>query len=75
MKDLFMDIVYSLLALAVMLLEILFWVFYGLPFLLWEKWRYTMQCLHYPPPRGGMFGNMAREYKNRPNKPDKPDRQ
>jgi hypothetical protein len=27
--------------------------------------RYQVQCLRYPPPPGGMYGNMARMYKNK----------
>ena len=34
--------------------------------------RYQVQCLHYPPPPGGMYGNMSRAYKNRPDTPHKP---
>lgn len=68
MKDLFVHIGHSLLALVILLLEMLLWTFFGLPYLLWTKWRYTAQCLRYPPPPGGMYGNMAREYKDRQNK-------
>ena len=32
---------------------------------LWQFLRYQVQCLRYPPPRGGMYGNMARMYKNK----------
>ena len=39
---------------------------------LWQLLRYQVQCLHYPPPPGGMYGNMARAYKNRPDTPHKP---
>jgi len=39
---------------------------------LWQLLRYQVQCLRYPPPPGGMYGNMARAYKNRPNTPHKP---
>lgn len=68
MKDLFVHIGHSLLALVILLLEMLLWTFFGLPYLLWTKWRYTAQCLRYPPPPGGMYGNMVREYKNKQNK-------
>ena len=39
---------------------------------LWQLLRYQVQCLRYPPPPGGMYGNMARAYKNRPDTPHKP---
>lgn len=68
MKDMFVHIGHSLLALVILLLEMLLWTFFGLPYLLRTKWRYTVQCLRYPPPPGGMYGNMAREYKDRQNK-------
>ena len=32
---------------------------------LWEYFRYQVQVLRYPPPAGGMYGNMARMYKNK----------
>ena len=32
---------------------------------LWQFLRYQVQCLRYPPPPGGMYGNMARKYKNK----------
>ncbi len=34
-------------------------------FRLGQHLRYQVQCLRYPPPAGGMFGNMARRYKNK----------
>ena len=68
MKELFLLIEHSLLALVILFLEALLWVFFGLPYLLWTKWCYAVQCLHYPPPPGGMYGNMVREYKNKQNK-------
>ncbi|MBQ9774565.1 MAG: hypothetical protein IJW17_00855 [Lentisphaeria bacterium] len=39
---------------------------------LWQLLRYQVQCSRYPPPPGGMYGNMARAYKNRPDTPHKP---
>ena len=32
---------------------------------LWQHLRYQVQCLRYPPPQGGMYGNMVRKYKNK----------
>ena len=32
---------------------------------LWQLLRYQVQCLCYPSPPGGMYGNMARKYKNK----------
>ena len=71
MKELFITIGYYLLALLEGILYLLFWALVGGPFRLWEKWRYTAQCLRCPPPRGGMFGNMVQAYKKRPDKPNK----
>ena len=72
MKEIFTTIGYYLLALIVLPLEgifyLLLWIFIGVPLRLWEKWSYAAQCLRYPPPPGGMWGNMAREHRNRPNK-------
>ena len=68
MKDLFLSIGYFLLVPFLLLLEGLLWLFIGIPLRLCEKWRYTAQCLRYPPPPGGMYGNMARAYKNRPDR-------
>ena len=68
MKELFITIGYFLMALLVGILCLLFWALVGGPFRLWEKWSYAAQCLRYPPPPGGMWGNMARAYKNRPDK-------
>lgn len=75
MKEIFATAKYYLLALIVLPLEgifyLLLWIFIGVPLRLWEKWSYTAQCLRYPPPPGGMYGNMARAYKNRPDKSNK----
>ena len=74
MKEWITRIGYFLLAPFLLLLEGALWLFIGIPLRLWEKWRYTAQCLRYPPPSGGMYGNMAKAYKNRPDRPDTPDR-
>ena len=68
MKEFFISIWYYLLAVLEGILYLLFCALVGGPLRLWEKWRYAAQCLRCPPPRGGMYGNMAREYKNKPNK-------
>ena len=39
---------------------------------LWQLLRYQVQCLRYPPPPGGMYGNMTRVYKNKPDRPYRP---
>ena len=39
-------------------------IFAGI-FHLWQLLRYQVQCLSYPPPPGGMYGNMSRAYKNK----------
>ena len=41
---------------------------------LWLQLRYQVQMLCYPPPVGGMYGNMMRVYKNRQDMPHKPDK-
>ena len=75
MKELFIYIWYLLLALIVGFLSLLFWLFIGLPYRLWEKLSYEAQCLRYP---GGGWGRsmkvgaLARAEKNRPDRPDKP---
>ena len=68
MKEIFTTIGYYLLAMVLLGLEALYWLVFGFPYRLWEKLSYEAQCLRYPPPPGGMWGNMAREYKNRPDK-------
>ncbi len=67
MKEICCSIGYLLLALVVMLFKAMFYLFVGIPILLWEKWCYTARCLRYPPPPGGMFGQMARHYKKQQN--------
>ena len=53
------------------LLGTLFLIFQGIAVIfagvyhLWEYLRYQVQVLHYPPPPGGMYGNMARMYKSK----------
>ena len=56
---------YFLLALLLLLLEGLFRLFVGLPLWLWEKVRYAAQCLRWPPPPGGMYGEMARRMREK----------
>ncbi len=75
MKEWITRIGYFLLAPFLLLLEGMLWLFIGIPLWVLEKWRYTAQCLRYPPPPGGMYGNLARAYKNRPDRPDTPDRE
>ncbi|MBQ9336112.1 MAG: hypothetical protein IJS14_02290 [Lentisphaeria bacterium] len=70
MKDLFIHIGYLLLALLEGVLYLVFWLFIGLPVLLWEKRSYEAQTLRYS---GGGWGRSmkegARTGRNRPNKP------
>ena len=72
MKDLFVHIGYSLLALVILLLEMLLWTFFGLPYLLWKKLSYEAQCLLYP--GGGWGHSMEQIGKNRQDRPDKQDK-
>lgn len=75
MKECFVMIGYFLLALAMLALEAFCRVVIALPYLLWEKLRYEVQCLRYP---GGGWGHSMKEgarARIEKNKPDKPDRQ
>jgi len=58
MKECFLTIGSFLLALALQVLEALFWLVFGLPYRLWEKWNYEAQCLRYP---GGGWGRSMKE--------------
>ena len=71
-KECFLTIGSFLLALALLVLEALFWLVFGLPYRLWKKWNYEAQCLRYP--GGGWGHNMAQTGKDRQDRPDKPDR-
>ena len=66
---------YYLLALLEGILYLLFWALVGVPLRLWEKWSYSAQCLRWPPPSGGMYGNMAREYPRRRERKDRDGKQ
>ena len=68
MKELLITVGYFLLAVLEGILYLLFLALVGGPLRLWEKWRYTAQCLRYPPPPGGMYGNMLRAYKDKQDK-------
>ena len=74
MKECFFTIGSFLLALVLLVLEALLWVCCGLPYLLWEKLSYEVQCLHY---HGGGWGHSmkegarARAEKDRQDKPDR----
>ena len=58
MKECFLTSGSFLLALALLALEALLWVCCGLPYLLWEKLSYEVQCLRYP---GGGWGHSMKE--------------
>ena len=62
---------YYFVAVLFLLLQGFSMIFAGI-YRLWEYLRYQVQCLRYPPPPGGMYGNMVRVYKNRPDTPHKP---
>ena len=67
MKTLF----YYIAGILFILLRGIALIFVGI-YHLWQLLRYQVQCLRYPPPPGGMYGNMARMYKNRQDTPHKP---
>lgn len=43
-------------------------LFFAMLYYLWCEFQYQVKCFRYPPPAGGMFGNMARGHKNKKNK-------
>ena len=58
---------YYLLGALFLLFQGICMIFAGI-YWLWEYFRYQVQVLRYPPPTGGMYGNMARAYKNKDNR-------
>ena len=60
MKTLF----YYIAGILFILLRGIALIFAGI-YRLWEYLRYQVQCLRYPPPPGGMYGNMVMVYKNK----------
>ena len=58
---------YYLLGALFLLFQGICMIFAGI-YRLWEYFHYQVQCLRYPPPPGGMYGNMARAYKNKDNR-------
>lgn len=71
MNLLLKNICYYFVAVLFLLLQGFSMIFAGIHHL-WQLLRYQVQCLRYPPPPGGMYGNMARMYKNRQDTPHKP---
>ena len=71
MNLLLKNICYYFVAVLFLLLQGICMIFAGI-YHLWQLLRYQVQCLRYPPPPGGMYGNMARAYKNRQDTPHKP---
>ena len=71
MNLLLKNICYYFVAILFLLLQGFSMIFAGI-YHLWQLLRYQVQCLSYPPPPGGMYGNMARTYKNRQDTPHKP---
>ena len=57
---------YTVIVFMFLLLQGIAMIFIGLCRIL-EYFCYQLQVLRYPPPPGGMYGNMARVYKNRRN--------
>ena len=64
MNLLLKNICYYFVAILFLLFQGICMIFAGI-YHLWQLLRYQVQCLRYPPPPGGMYGNMARAYKNK----------
>jgi hypothetical protein len=64
MNLLLKNICYYFVAILFLLFQGICMIFAGV-YRLWEYFRYQVQVLRYPPPPGGMYGNMARMYKNK----------
>ena len=64
MSLLLKNIGYYFVAALFLLFQGIAMIFAGIYYLR-QHLRYQVQCLRYPPPPGGMYGNMARRYKNR----------
>jgi len=64
MNLLLKNICYYFVAILFLLFQGIAMIFAGI-YHLWQLLRYQVQCLRYPPPPGGMYGNMARKYKNK----------
>ena len=58
------NICYYFVAALFLLFQGVAMIFAGI-YHLWQLLCYQVQCLRYPPPPGGMYGNMARMYKNK----------
>lgn len=67
MNLLLKNICYYFVAILFLLFQGICMIFAGI-YHLWQLLRYQVQCLSYPPPPGGMYGNMARAYKNKDNR-------
>ena len=64
MNLLLKNICYYLVGVLFLLLQGVSMIF-AVIYRLWHHLRYQVQCLRYPPPPGGMYGNMVRSYKNK----------
>ena len=64
MSLLLKNIGYYFVAALFLLLQGFSMIFAGI-YHLWQLLRYQVQCLRYPPPPGGMYGNMVKGYKNK----------
>ena len=64
MNLLLKNICYYFVAILFLLFQGICMIFAGI-YHLWQLLRYQVQCLRYPPPQGGMYGNMVRVYKNK----------
>ena len=60
-------LLYYIVGILFLLIQGVCMIFAGF-YRLWKYFRYQVQVLRYPPPPGGMYGNMARAYKNKDNR-------
>ena len=63
-KLFFQTAAYNVAAVLLLPVQGLIVIFFGWCYL-WRCFRRQVQYLQYPPPPGGMYGNMAKEYKKR----------
>ena len=63
----FKGVGYNIAAVVLLIVQGLVVILLGI-FRVWRCFLNSVQQLRYPPPQGGMYGNMARVYKNKDNR-------
>lgn len=63
-SSLFKNAGYNIAAAFLLIIQGLTMILLGLC-RVWKCFRNSVQHLHYPPPHGGMYGNMAKRLKNK----------